>query len=84
MRRLEPSFNGSLLEQALKALPPAQPDLSEYSDKLWHTAYERGKEEGYEQGKADGIKMCTEEIGSVFGQIFPSKERREPSTESEE
>lgn len=30
---------------ALKALPSAQPDLSEYSDKLWRAAYERGKKE---------------------------------------
>ncbi len=30
---------------ALEALPSAQPDLSEYSDKLWRAAYERGKKE---------------------------------------
>jgi len=28
---------------ALKKVPSAQPDLSEYSDKLWKAAYERGK-----------------------------------------
>lgn len=27
----------------LDELPSAQPDLSEYSDKLWRNAYERGK-----------------------------------------
>ena len=27
------------------AVPPAQPDLSGYSDKLWKAAYERGKAE---------------------------------------
>lgn len=26
--------------------PSAQPDLSEYSDRLWRNAYERGKKEG--------------------------------------
>ena len=29
----------------INALPPTQPDLSEYSDKLWKKAYERGKAE---------------------------------------
>lgn len=32
-------------------LPSAQPDLSEYSDKLWRAAYERGKAEGKEERK---------------------------------
>lgn len=32
-------------EQTINALPSAQPDLSEYSDKLWRSAYERGKAE---------------------------------------
>lgn len=32
-------------EQTINALPSAQPDLSEYSDKLWRNAYERGKAE---------------------------------------
>lgn len=30
---------------AINALPSAQPDLSEYSDKLWRAAYERGKKD---------------------------------------
>lgn len=29
----------------LEDLPSAQPDLSSYSDKLWRSAYERGKAE---------------------------------------
>ena len=29
--------------EAVLALPSAQPDISEYSDKLWRNAYERGK-----------------------------------------
>ena len=29
----------------IEQLPSAQPDLSEYSDKLWRAAYERGKKE---------------------------------------
>jgi len=33
------------IEVILSELPSAQPDLSEYSDKLWRTAYERGKKE---------------------------------------
>jgi len=36
---------------AIEQLPPAQPDLSEYSDKLWRAAFERGKAEGKEERK---------------------------------
>lgn len=32
-----------LARQMIEELPSAQPDLSEYSDKLWRNAYERGK-----------------------------------------
>ena len=35
-------FQKELIER-MNALPSAQPDLSEYSDKLWRSAYERGK-----------------------------------------
>lgn len=34
-----------LMLEAFNVLPPAQPDLSSYSDKLWRSAYERGKAE---------------------------------------
>ena len=33
----------------LKQMPSAQPDLSEYSDKLWKKAYERGKAEAHDE-----------------------------------
>jgi hypothetical protein len=36
---------GFIVEERLRNLPPAQPDLSSYSDKLWRNAYERGKAE---------------------------------------
>lgn len=32
--------------EALRKLPSAQTDLSEYSDRLWRNAYEHGKKEG--------------------------------------
>lgn len=35
-----------MLRKDLRKLPSAQPDLSAYSNKLWHNAYERGKAEG--------------------------------------
>ena len=35
--------NTQRIFDAVKALPSAAPDLSEYSDKLWERAYERGK-----------------------------------------
>ena len=37
------------------AVPPTQPDLSGYSDKLWKAAYERGKAEAH-----DEIVRCKE------------------------
>ena len=33
----------------LEDLPPAQPDLSGYSDKLWRNAYERGRAEALDE-----------------------------------
>lgn len=36
-------FAKGLAELGLKSVPPVQPDISEYSDKLWRNAYERGK-----------------------------------------
>ena len=36
---------GSAVQEVINGLPSAQPDLSSYSDKLWHNAYERGKAE---------------------------------------
>jgi len=38
-----------LAEKKIEQLPSAQPDLSEYSDKLWKKAYERGKAEALAQ-----------------------------------
>lgn len=35
----------------IELLPPAQPDLSEYSDRLWKAAYERGKSEAQTERK---------------------------------
>lgn len=37
--------------EAIQQLPPAQPDLSGYSDKLWKAAYERGKAEALAERK---------------------------------
>lgn len=36
---------------AIVSLPPADTDMSEYSDKLWKAAYERGKADGAEELK---------------------------------
>jgi hypothetical protein len=35
--------DADMVEGLIYMLPSAQPDLSEYSDKLWRSAYERGK-----------------------------------------
>ena len=38
-------WNSTHVLAAIESLPSAQPDLSEYSDKLWKAAYERGRAE---------------------------------------
>ena len=43
--------NMTSIQEILEKLPPASPDLSTFSDKLWKIAYERGKEEGQKKGK---------------------------------
>jgi len=47
--------------EVLEELPPASPDLSTFSDKLWKIAYERGKEEGRKKGK-----WTTEEVAELL------------------
>ena len=37
-------------------LPSAQPDMSEYSSKLWHNAYERGKRDAQPEEDCDTCK----------------------------
>ena len=44
----------------LEDLPPAQPDMSGYSDKLWKKAYERGKAEA--QDEIVWCKDCKHQI----------------------
>ena len=47
-------FDGDRAVRVLKQLPTmsADPDISEYSDRLWKLAFERGKKEGrLEYGK---------------------------------
>ena len=39
------------IKKRLKELPSAETDLSEYSDKLWKNAYERGKAEAERTGR---------------------------------
>jgi hypothetical protein len=38
----------NLLIQAFEELPPAETDMSVYSEKLWQNAYERGRHDAYE------------------------------------
>ena len=40
----------------VKALPSAQPDMSEYSSKLWRNAYERGKRDAQSEEDCDTCK----------------------------
>jgi len=44
----EPTDIGAF-ENIIEKLPSAQPDMSEYSDKLWKAAYERGKAEAQQR-----------------------------------
>ena len=54
---------------AFETVPPAQPDLSAYSDKLWRAAYERGKREAESERKRGewiyGQEICREYMGTV-------------------
>lgn len=43
--------NADSLFYGIQGLPPAQLDLSEYSDKLWRNAYERGKRDALAERK---------------------------------
>lgn len=49
---------------ALSRVPSAQPDLSDYSDKLWAAAYERGK--------AEAVRwiLCGEEMPEMNTQVL--------------
>ena len=47
----------------LRFMPPASPDLSTFSDKLWKIAYERGKAEGRKKGK--WIDLRCDQCGQV-------------------
>ena len=42
---LFPTHDWKHLYEAVKDLPSAQPDLSDFCDRLWKAAYERGKAE---------------------------------------
>lgn len=53
-------WRGDAIE-SMKALPSAQPDLSEYSDKLWEKAYERGKAEAQQRWIPFKTRPLTEE-----------------------
>ena len=46
------------IETVLKAQPTIGTDISEYSDRLWKTAYERGKNEGIVQCKYCKWSRC--------------------------
>ena len=52
-------------------LPSAQPDLSEYSDKLWRNAYERGKADAKPERKTEWIPIkwhdCTDADREKYG-----------------
>ena len=63
MYRMGTDSNKKRLDEWINNLPPAQPDLSSYSDKLWRSAYERGKAEAQRmRGRwmldNDGFYVC--------------------------
>ena len=46
----------AVIKARLKGLPSAQPDMSEYSSKLWRNAYERGKRDAQSEEDCDTCK----------------------------
>lgn len=55
--------------------PAAQPDMSEYSDKLWKNAYERGKKEAQRTGRwipvSERPPEDLEEVNITFTNLEP-------------
>jgi len=49
MYRMGTDSNKKRLDDWINSLPSAEPDMSEYSDKLWKAAYERGKAEAQQR-----------------------------------
>ena len=70
--RMTDRKNGKPLTDRIKDLPSAQPDLSEYSDKLWRNAYERGQRDAQPERKKGkwiftGDCYKCNECGIVYG-----------------
>ena len=51
-------FDGDRASSVLMQLPAIDPDMSDYSERLWHLAYERGKNEGIVQCKYCKWSRC--------------------------
>lgn len=80
---LNDEYHGMISDESMKiyqivewlnTLPSAQPDMSEYSDKLWRNAYERGKKDAQRTGRwkvsdlpKGKMKYCSE---CGFGQYI--------------
>lgn len=54
------------LRDALEELPSAQPDMSEYSDRLWKAAYERGKREAQPERKKGKWSEAERQKSQIF------------------
>lgn len=66
-------FDGDRAVRVLEQLPTIDIDLSEYSDRLWKLAYERGKKEGFN----DALSIKVEPLTYGEQRIFLSAMRRE-------
>lgn len=71
------------LDGLIEQLPSAQPDLSEYSDKLWRNAYERGKRDAQSEiirckdcKHWDGVDTCDVIDAPVWDNDFCSMAER--------
>ena len=63
----EPRWSDNEVVNFLKSRPSAQPDLSEYSDKLWRNAYERGKRDAQAERKTGKWILHQEQEKNIFG-----------------
>lgn len=59
-------------------LPSVQPDLSEYSDKLWKSAYERGKAEA--EADEDDWTLCSKRLPEDTRPVNITWVNREPES----
>ena len=71
------SFDGDRAVRVLKQLPTINiyDDMSEYSDRLWKLAYERGKKEGFNDALSIKVEPLTDDEQRIFLSAMSREEK---------